>query len=112
MPTSDTIREVAWRRGGFAAQVLDQIGAAVVVTSIDGTILHWNRQAEALYGWNEDEAIGSNLIELSMATQEAAIWPNGDSSSPANAASPRRFVHCSQVRRIASLSRASLEPKW
>src|SRR5437763_15591602 len=70
VPTSDTIREVAWRRGGFAAQVLDQIGAAVVVTSIDGTILHWNRQAEALYGWNEDEAIGSNLIELSMATHE------------------------------------------
>jgi PAS domain S-box-containing protein len=56
--------------GGFAARVLDHIGAAVMVTSVEGTIIHWNRQAEELYGWTQDEAVGANLIELSMATHE------------------------------------------
>ena len=52
--------------------VLDQIQASVILTDLHGVITGWNRHAELLYGWRRDEAIGANLIELSLATHEAS----------------------------------------
>jgi len=42
-------------------QILDQIHAAVVATTVDGIIESWNRGAEELYGYSADEAIGQNI---------------------------------------------------
>ncbi|NUT44815.1 MAG: PAS domain S-box protein [Thermoactinospora sp.] len=38
--------------------------AAVVVADASGTIQSWNPQAEALFGWDTDEAVGSSLTML------------------------------------------------
>src|SRR5207302_23830 len=53
-----------------AADVLDRVGAAVVVTDTTGRIVHWNHQAETVYGWTKSEAIGENLIDLCVATHD------------------------------------------
>ena len=37
---------------------------AIVIRTIEGTILFWNRGAERLYGWSAEEATGQNLQEL------------------------------------------------
>lgn len=46
------------------AQILNQVHAAVVATTIDGIIESWNRGAEELYGYSADEAIGQNINML------------------------------------------------
>jgi len=51
-----------------AAQVLEAIGQAVIVTSIDRHILAWNPGAERLYGWTAAEAIGRRATELGLST--------------------------------------------
>lgn len=43
-------------------QVLD--AAQLVVREFDGTILHWTRAMEHLYGWPRQEAIGHNSHQL------------------------------------------------
>ncbi|NUR86051.1 MAG: PAS domain S-box protein, partial [Nonomuraea sp.] len=45
--------------GGAAAA-----SAAVVVADSSGTIQSWNPQAEALFGWDTDEAVGRSLTML------------------------------------------------
>ncbi|HJP67014.1 MAG TPA: PAS domain S-box protein, partial [Actinomycetota bacterium] len=44
--------------------ILDQIQVAVIVTDLDGVITRWNRQAEQLYGWTAQEAVGRSALEL------------------------------------------------
>ncbi len=46
------------------ASVLDAVSRAVVATDVGGTIIHWNRSAERLYGWAAAEALGRNIVEL------------------------------------------------
>ncbi|MGH8935798.1 MAG: PAS domain S-box protein [Acidimicrobiia bacterium] len=40
------------------------VGAAVLATDTTGTITHWNRYAEALFGWSAAEAIGRKIREV------------------------------------------------
>ncbi len=44
--------------------VLEGVRAAVVATDADGIITRWNPQAEALFGWSADEAVGRDLAAL------------------------------------------------
>jgi len=44
--------------------ILDQIEHAIIATDLGGTIKFWNRGAANLYGWNEDEVIGRNIVEI------------------------------------------------
>jgi PAS domain S-box-containing protein len=51
--------------GAFAAaDVLDAIGQAVIVTDLDGIVVRWNSAAEELYGWTAAEAVGSPISSL------------------------------------------------
>jgi diguanylate cyclase (GGDEF)-like protein/PAS domain S-box-containing protein len=45
-------------------ELLDQIDASVVGVDMSGTIVSWNRGAEALYGWRREEAIGASARDL------------------------------------------------
>ena len=40
------------------------LGDAVIVTTRDGSIIHWSSAAEALLGWRHDETFGRSLIAL------------------------------------------------
>ncbi|MER3420748.1 MAG: hypothetical protein C4290_09600, partial [Chloroflexota bacterium] len=42
----------------FQAQLLNAVGQAAVATTLDGTIVYWNRAAEQLYGWRTEEVLG------------------------------------------------------
>ena len=47
-----------------AARSRDTTGAAVIATDAAGTILYWNDQAAFLYGWEPEEAIGKNVLDV------------------------------------------------
>ena len=40
---------------------------AIILLDIDGTILTWNKGAEQIKGYKEEEIIGKNFSELSSA---------------------------------------------
>jgi PAS domain S-box-containing protein len=44
--------------------IIDNLFDAVVMTDAEQTITHWNRAAEALYGWSRDEAVGRMLPDI------------------------------------------------
>src|SRR3954447_16489779 len=56
----------------------EQLARNIIETSLDaftqtdhtGAILSWNSQAEKLFGWTREEAIGKNAIELFVAPSE------------------------------------------
>ncbi len=47
-----------------ARTTIDTAYDAFIAMSPEGQIVDWNRQAEATFGWNRDEAIGCELAEL------------------------------------------------
>jgi PAS domain S-box-containing protein len=66
------------------ARMLEMTGDAIFLRDRDGRIIHWNRGAELLYGWTQDEAVGQaseTLIEASFprsrAEAEAALEATG-----------------------------------
>jgi PAS domain-containing protein len=44
--------------------LLDLTSEAVIVTSLEGAILLWNKGAEQLYGWSREEALGRQVNHL------------------------------------------------
>ncbi|HEU4748729.1 MAG TPA: PAS domain S-box protein [Gemmatimonadaceae bacterium] len=51
----------------FQAQLLNAVQQAVVATDPTGSVIFWNKFAEALYGWTADEAVGRRIQELTPA---------------------------------------------
>lgn len=47
-----------------ARAVIDALGSAVIVTSLDRTILMWNNEAERLFGWSEREVVGRDISNV------------------------------------------------
>lgn len=47
--------------------VIDALPRAVIVTSPDGRIDLWNRQAEVLYGWTAEEVVGRMVSDVLVA---------------------------------------------
>jgi PAS domain S-box-containing protein len=48
------------------ANMLDQIGQAVIATDSSGTIIYANRAAGALYGWTPPELLGRDIMEVTV----------------------------------------------
>ncbi|MEQ8518553.1 MAG: PAS domain S-box protein [Cytophagales bacterium] len=48
----------------FQQKILDAVGQAVLVTDLDNVILHWNKQAEKIYGWKKEEVLGKYKDEF------------------------------------------------
>jgi PAS domain S-box-containing protein len=53
-----------------ARAVLDALPRAIIVTSPDGRILIWNRQAENLYGWTAEEVAGRMVRDVLVPVEE------------------------------------------
>ena len=47
-------------------QMLNEVGQAVIATDANGNINFWNRAAERVYGWSEEEALGRNVLDLTV----------------------------------------------
>ena len=61
-----TRRQQAETRVTWSDEILDQVGAAVILTDLDGTVSYWNRTAETLYGWTKAEAVGRPITDLTV----------------------------------------------
>ena len=48
----------------FQADLLNQVGQAVIMVDNNRIIRFWNKAAEKLYGWQEDQALGHQINEL------------------------------------------------
>ena len=44
--------------------IVDTALDAVITMDIEGTITGWNVQAEIVFGWSREEAIGKSLVSL------------------------------------------------
>jgi PAS domain S-box-containing protein len=55
------------------AELLELASEAIIVRDRSGTVRYWNSGAEALYGWNREEALGRNINELLRATFPAPL---------------------------------------
>ena len=53
-------------KAGFQTNLLRAAGQAIMATDLAGTILFMNRFAEELYGWSAAEAIGHNIIKVTV----------------------------------------------
>jgi PAS domain S-box-containing protein len=51
-------------RSRFKANLLNTIGQAAVATDINGIVNYWNRAAEEIYGWAQEEALGKSVVDL------------------------------------------------
>ena len=67
----------SYLRSDFVS-VLDKlelpIPVAFIVTDIQGTVTHWTRHAETMYGWSAEEVIGRSIMDLTVGpeTEEEA----------------------------------------
>ncbi len=58
----------------FQSDILEQIENAVIVTNLEGKVTYWNKKAEELYGWKEEEVLGENIVDVtpSLASKDQA----------------------------------------
>lgn len=63
-PKTEVIRRIV------ADAVSRDSGAmAVIATDIAGVIVYWNERATTLYGWDADETIGRNILDVTPTHQ-------------------------------------------
>jgi two-component system, cell cycle sensor histidine kinase and response regulator CckA len=81
-PTADGLavyfRDVTERRAqnrqlAMQAALLDKAQDAILVRSLDDTIIFWNKGAERLYGWTSAEALGRNAHEFINDTSDEFV---------------------------------------
>ena len=60
----DTGRKAAEGQIQTQLQLLDMAAAPVIMCDEEDRITYWNKAAEAVYGWNAQEAIGQQITEL------------------------------------------------
>lgn len=59
----------------YHASLQENVNDAVIVMDMDYVIHSWNKAAQRIYGWTEDEALGKSAMELSrvkMSSEEIA----------------------------------------
>lgn len=50
----------------FHAELLNAVGQAIIATDTEGQVVYLNRAAEKLYGWTRAEALGKQILELTV----------------------------------------------
>ncbi len=66
-----TGRKKAEEENRFKANLLSTIGQAAVATDMNGIVNYWNRAAENIYGWTKDEALGKDIMDLTVSQATA-----------------------------------------
>jgi PAS domain S-box-containing protein len=72
-PDSSTIRKLLIS-DRYLASLLNQAQDAIISTDLQGRIISWNRAAENLFGYNEQEIIGEEIEKL-VAKREREFLP-------------------------------------
>ncbi|MDZ7763490.1 MAG: PAS domain-containing protein [Melioribacteraceae bacterium] len=53
----------------FQSDLLYNVGQSVIATDLQGNVIYWNHEAEKIYGWTYEEAMGQNIVNLTPAQQ-------------------------------------------
>ncbi len=61
-----TARRLAEESLRFQAHLLKNSGEAAIATDLHGTVIYMNDFAEAMYGWPMGEALGRNIMEVTV----------------------------------------------
>jgi PAS domain S-box-containing protein len=61
-----TERKLSEEKIRFQPSLLDQVRNTVVATGLGGEIIYWNKFAEELIYWKENEVLGRNIREISL----------------------------------------------
>jgi PAS domain S-box-containing protein len=56
-----------------ARSIIDVLPRAVVVSSVNGRILLWNRRAEQLLGWSEAEVVGRSVTDFMVIVDDGVV---------------------------------------
>ncbi|MHB8104149.1 MAG: PAS domain S-box protein [Dehalococcoidales bacterium] len=48
----------------YHASLVDSISDAIVSSDNDYTVISWNKGAEKMYGWREEEVLGKNVLDI------------------------------------------------
>ncbi len=54
----------------FFTQLLDYIDEAVIVANLKGEVIYWNKGAEKVYRYSKKEALGKNVLQLTVAESD------------------------------------------
>lgn len=57
-----------------AQMIIDTALDAVVSTDAQGFITSWNKEAEVIFGWSKDEAIGQQMADLTVPRHQRAAY--------------------------------------
>src|SRR6267154_5419081 len=60
----DVKAQIAAMKMDYQKLLVEETPDALIVTSADGKVLHWNRGAETTFGYASAEAVGCSLSEL------------------------------------------------
>jgi len=59
-----TQRKLAEQKVSYQANLLQNVPDAIIATDMDFLITSWNKAAELIYGWKEDEVLGKNIDDV------------------------------------------------
>src|SRR5262245_40449807 len=93
----------------YPEQIFELVHDSVMTRSMEGIINFWNRSAERLYGWREDEAVGRVSHDL-LKTQFPKPLEEIESELVQNGRWEGKLVHTTREGRLVVVeSRWSLE---
>lgn len=58
--------QLLWAQLEMRDQMLDAVDASVIATDLDGRVLAWNDGARRLHGWTAEQAIGRDVVEMTV----------------------------------------------
>jgi diguanylate cyclase (GGDEF)-like protein/PAS domain S-box-containing protein len=88
--------EVSGRASGQLAAIVVAADDAILRTDLGGRIVTWNKGAERLYGYREEEAVGRVLADLVAADRRAEVAQLLASVSRGEAVERHESVHVAQ----------------
>jgi PAS domain S-box-containing protein len=57
----------------FQAKLINSVGEAVIAIDTEGKVIFWNRAAEEIYGWKQEEIIGEQIRGLLIPDEYQAL---------------------------------------
>ncbi|MFE8072572.1 PAS domain S-box protein [Marinobacteraceae bacterium S3BR75-40.1] len=92
------------QRDKLRRQLLDAALDAVVVMDVKGRIIYWNAQAEQVFGYPPDEAMGRSMLDLIIPPQHRARYQEGLRRFLASGYSPllNRRVEMSALNKVGT----------